>query len=197
MSRQSYLPRTWTDERVSVKPSSIDGNGLFATRDIPEGTVIMIWGGVVVDRQQIDYSQYRTETVVPISETQYLALPITDTRESLDVYLNHSCDPTAWLIDEVTVVARRFIQAGEEITTEFATWFDYEPGDAYSKDWVCKCASPVCRKVLSAQDWRRVELQEKYAGHFSPFLQRRIQTERGKNLAFQPSPAPHGAGNTV
>ncbi len=182
MRRESYLPRTWSDERVSVKRSPIDGNGLFATHDIPEGTVLMIWGGVVVERRGIDYSRYRTETVVPISETHYLALPITDTEDSLDVYLNHSCDPTAWLVDEVTLVARRFIQAGEELTTDFATWFDYEPGASYSENWACKCASPVCRKVLSAQDWRRLELQEKYAGHFSPFLEARIQKERGKRL---------------
>jgi SET domain-containing protein len=179
MSRQSYLPRTWAEERVSVRASAIDGNGLFATRDIPEGTVLMIWGGVVVARKNIDYSVYRTETVVPISETEYLALPRSDTSEALDVFLNHSCDPTAWLVDEVTVVARRLIRAGEEITTEFATWFDYEPGDSYSEDWACKCGTPQCRKVLSAQDWQRVELQEKYAGHFSPFLERRIQKERG------------------
>jgi uncharacterized protein len=188
MSRKSYLPRTWADERVSVKASSIDGNGLFATHDIPEGTVLMIWGGAVVDRRNIDYSQYRTETVVPISETHYLALPSSDTSEALDVYLNHSCDPTAWLIDEVTLVARRTIKASEEITTEFATWFDYEPGSSYSQDWGCKCASPLCRKVLSAQDWRRPELQEKYAGHFSPFLERRIEEERKKRLAVPPPP---------
>ncbi|KFE66537.1 SET domain-containing protein [Hyalangium minutum] len=180
MSRKSYLPHTWADERVSVKPSPIDGKGLFATRDIPEGTVLMVWGGQVVDRKTIDYSQYRAETVVAISEAEYLALPRSDTREALDVYLNHSCDPTAWLIDEVTIVARRPIQAGEEITTEFATWFDYEPEVSYSENWACKCGSPLCRKALSAQDWRRADLQEKYAGHFSPFLERRIHEERQK-----------------
>lgn len=183
MSRPSYLPRTRTDERVSVRASSIDGNGLFAIRDITEGTVIMIWGGVLAERRNFDYAHYRRETVVPISETHYLALPLADTSEALDVFLNHSCDPTAWLVDEVTVVARRHIQAGEEITTEFATWFDYEPGALYSENWVCKCSSPQCRKVLSPQDWRRTELQEKYAGHFSPFLQRRIEAERKKKLS--------------
>src|SRR5688572_4406374 len=94
MSPKSYLPRTWSDGRLISKPSPIDGNGLFTTADIPEGTVLMIWGGAVVDRHGIDYSKFRGETVVPISETQYLALPITDTAESLDVFLNHSCDPT-------------------------------------------------------------------------------------------------------
>ena len=175
MSPRSYLPRTWSDERLIVKPSPIDGSGLFTTSALPAGTVLMIWGGAVVDRAGIDYSKYRTETVVPISETQYLALPITDAGESLDVFLNHSCDPTAWLIDEVTVVARRDLEAGEEITTEFATWFDYEPGTTYSASWACKCGSPGCRRVLSAEDWRRADLQQRYAGHFSPFLARRIQ----------------------
>jgi len=194
MSRQSYLPRTWADERVSVRPSPIDGNGLFATSAIPEGTVLMIWGGVVVERKNIDYSLYRTETVVPISETHYLALPRSDTSEALDVYLNHSCDPTAWLADEVTLVARRPIKAGEEITTEFATWYDYEPGGSYSENWSCKCGSHLCRKALSEQDWRREDLQERFAGHFSPFLEKRIQVEREKRrVSAGAPPAPKGA----
>jgi uncharacterized protein len=175
MSPRSYLRSTWTDERLIVKPSSIDGNGLSTTCDLPEGTLLMIWGGDVVARQGIDYSRYRTETVVPISETHYLALPVTDDGESLDVFLNHSCDPTAWLMDEVTVVARCALKAGEEITTEFATWFDYEPGSVYSAGGMCKCGSPLCRKILSPRDWQRAELQERFAGHFSPFLQRRIR----------------------
>jgi len=180
MSPKSYLPRTWSDGRLIAKPSPIDGTGLFTTADIPEGTVLMIWGGQVVNREGIDYAKYRGETVVAISETQYLALPITDTSESLDVFLNHSWDPTAWLIDEVTVVARRLIRAGEEITTEFATWFDYEPGTAYSASWNCTCGSPSCRGVLSPRDWERADLQERYAGHFSPFLEKRIR-ERGRS----------------
>jgi uncharacterized protein len=180
MSPRSYLRRTWTDERLIVRPSSIDGNGLVTTCDLPEGTLLMIWGGVLVEREGFEYSGYRPETVVPISDRHFLALPATDDGESLDVFLNHSCDPTAWLIDEVTVVARRAIKAGEEITTEFATWFDYEPGAIYSAGWVCKCGSPLCRKILSSRDWQRVELQECYAGHFSPFLERRI---RGRILA--------------
>ena len=35
----------------------------------------------------------RTWSDGPISETQYLAFPSSDTAESLDVFLNHSCDP--------------------------------------------------------------------------------------------------------
>jgi len=187
MSPKSYLPRTWSDGRLIVKPSPIDGNGLFATSGLPEGTVLMIWGGDLVKREGIDYSRYRGETVVPISETHYLALPLTDTGESLDVFLNHSCDPTAWLIDEVTLVSRRLIRAGEEITTEFATWFDYEPGTTYSTSWACKCGSPLCRGLLSAQDWQRADLQKRYAGHFSPFLEKRIREGR---------PQPPGAPGT-
>lgn len=187
MSRRRYLPRTWTDERLIVKPSAIDGNGLFTTCDLPEGTLLMIWGGTLVKREGFEYSGYRSETVVPISDTHYLALPAMDDSESLDVFLNHSCDPTAWLKDEVTVVARRAIKAGEEITTEFATWFDYEPGAVYSAGWVCKCGSPLCRKILSPRDWQRAELQQRYTGHFSPFLEQRI---RGQILvAHDVSPA--------
>ncbi len=34
--------------------------------------------------------------------------------------LNHSCDSNLWMADEATVVARRDIAAGEELTLDYA-----------------------------------------------------------------------------
>jgi hypothetical protein len=38
----------------------------------------------------------------------------------------------------------------------------------------CECGAANCRGRISGNDWRRPELWERYAGHFSPYLQRRI-----------------------
>jgi hypothetical protein len=38
----------------------------------------------------------------------------------------------------------------------------------------CTCGSPHCRRVVTNEDWRRPDVQERYADHFSPFLNRRI-----------------------
>jgi hypothetical protein len=51
-----------------------------------------------------------------------------------DHYLNHSCDPNVWMIDEVTLAARRDIAKGEEVVADYAMWDESEhhmaPGPA-------------------------------------------------------------------
>jgi S-adenosylmethionine decarboxylase len=38
----------------------------------------------------------------------------------------------------------------------------------------CTCGAPGCRRRVTGSDWQRPELQARYAGHFSPYLERRI-----------------------
>src|ERR1041385_6678831 len=85
--------------------------------------------------------------------------------------LNHSCDSNLWMADEVTLVARRDILPGEEITVDYAL-FTTSPEWTLGK--LCQCGSPVCRHTITGNDWRRIDVQERYAGHFSPFINERI-----------------------
>ena len=71
--------------------------------------------------------------------------------------------------DAVTLVARRPIAAGEEVTVDYATHTADLPWSM-----TCSCGSPHCRRVVTHDDWRRPDVQARYAGHFSPFLNRRI-----------------------
>lgn len=84
-------------------------------------------------------------------------------------YGNHSCDPNLWLMDTVTLAARRSVGPGEELTTDYATMTGFA-------DWrmVCACGTTACRTVIRGTDWRLLELQARYRGHFSPFLNDRI-----------------------
>jgi hypothetical protein len=83
---------------------------------------------------------------------------------------NHSCDPNLWFADELTLVARRDIAAGEELTIDYAL-------GTVDPAWrlICHCGSPLCRKLITGDDWKLPELQKKYAGHFSPFINERIR----------------------
>jgi hypothetical protein len=38
----------------------------------------------------------------------------------------------------------------------------------------CSCGSPDCRKKATHEDWQQPDVQDRYAGHFSPVLNRRI-----------------------
>ena len=72
----------------------------------------------------------------------------------------------------------RDIAAGEEIT------FDYAMSDVTDYDeFQCDCGTPNCRGMFRGSDWRRPELWERYAGYFSPYIQRRIERlERGEQI---------------
>jgi hypothetical protein len=82
---------------------------------------------------------------------------------------NHSCDANLWMQDAVTISARRDIALDEEITVDYAT-------HTADKPWqmACRCGASVCRGAITQDDWRLADVQERYAGHFSPFLNARI-----------------------
>jgi hypothetical protein len=41
----------------------------------------------------------------------------------------------------------------------------------------CHCGAANCRRVITGQDWRRTELQEKYRDDMSWYVQRKIRQE--------------------
>jgi hypothetical protein len=51
-------------------------------------------------------------------------------------------------------------------------------------EFACGCGSHDCRRRVSGDDWKRSELWQRYAGYFSPYLQRRIAAERRHRLQF-------------
>ncbi len=74
--------------------------------------------------------------------------------------------------DEVTLTARRNIQPGQELAADYAMWKDDE-GSVTA--WECRCGSLLCRHRTTGRDWRLPDLQQRYDGHFSPFLNERIR----------------------
>lgn len=84
----------------------------------------------------------------------------------LRVGLNHSCDPNAWY-DGETLVTRRPITAGDELTVDYATG---------STEFVlyCHCETYRCRQVVEGTDWQIPQLRQRYAGHWAPAVQQLI-----------------------
>jgi hypothetical protein len=85
------------------------------------------------------------------------------------IHGNHACDANLWMSDATTLTARRDIAAGEEITVDYAVLTD----DPVWK-MPCACGSPLCRLVVRGDDWKRPDLQARYQGHFTPYLNARI-----------------------
>ncbi len=143
------------------------GFGVFSVEALLTDEVVAVWGGYIVTAEQLGTLPHETQQhSAQIEEGLYSAT--IGEPETAD-FVNHSCDPNLGLRGQITLVALRDIQPGEEVC------FDYAMTDSTSYDeFECHCGSPDCRKVVTGNDWKRPELWAKYAGCFSPYLQRRI-----------------------
>jgi SET domain-containing protein len=171
MAIKEYPLESWMDPRIVVRPSKLGGKGLFASVPIRAGEVVIIWGGKVFTGEQIASGEARKGSIAAIGDGLYLAGDPTASPDPSD-FMNHSCDPNIWMRDEVTLVARRDIGIGEELTADYAMW---EGEEDYVMPWRCGCGSPLCRGTITGKDWRLKALQQRYKGHFSPFINRRIE----------------------
>ena len=169
-----YRNASWVDPRVSIQQSSCHGYGLFAARGFRAGEIVIIWGGVLMTAEEVRAGLARPGSIAAIDEGLYLAGRADEPEDPADL-INHSCDPTMWLADDVTLVARRDIAAGQELTADYCMW---EADEDWVADWECRCGSPLCRGQITGRDWRQTELQERYWGHLSPFLNARIRRLR-------------------
>ncbi|AGK57099.1 nuclear protein SET [Hyphomicrobium denitrificans 1NES1] len=140
---------------------------VVAREAIAKGELIVVWSGTLVTGEELNGMPPTVRRYsLQVEENQYL-VSLSDC-EPPD-YVNHSCDPNSGLSGQITLVAMRDILPGEEITYDYAM-SDGSPYDEFT----CSCGSPHCRGHVSGEDWRRSELWQRYAGYFSPYLQRRI-----------------------
>ena len=173
--QKDYLKRTWVNSKLVSGKSKIHGEGVFANEKIAEGEKVMEFGGELISRQEAFSGNYRSRSIWIIDKDTFLALPNTDIQPSLDEYLNHSCDANTWLNDEVTLVTRRDIEAGEEITLDQGTW-NFEDSAYTDNKEPCFCGAKNCRHSLTENDWKRLDVQNNYKGHFHPMAQKMIDS---------------------
>src|SRR5215510_4307691 len=165
MVRLSYL-----SPKTEVRESKVHGRGLFAIGDIAKDEIVAVKGGHIVDGKTLreKITPVLGPVEIQIDDDLFIAPVTEEERESSILYLNHSCDPNLGVRGEITFVAMRDICAGEELTHDWAMTDD----DDYSLE--CNCGAPDCREILTGKDWRRPDLQKRYAGHFSAYLARKI-----------------------
>lgn len=164
----SQTTTAYLTEKCEVRNRDVaGGKAVYARELIEPGEVVAVWSGRLVSAEELDDlpEDIRRHTA-QVEEGFYLASLNPD--EAPD-YINHSCEPNAGLDGQVAIVAMHRIQPGEEVTIDYAMC----DGSAYD-EFDCECGSALCRGRVSADDWRNPTLWERYAGHFSPYLQRRI-----------------------
>jgi SET domain-containing protein len=161
------MPNTAAPSAVELRPSLIEGLGVFALRPFRSGQLIHT---VNVVRQvtaeaplrpelgeRKDHCDYRDGKVLLIGPP--------------DRHVNHSCDPNAWVRYDAPaceVVARRDIRVGEEITCDYS--INLTGGDV----WPCHCGATRCRgQVVGDYFQLPPDVQREYAPCLADWFVRR------------------------
>ena len=172
---QDHCTAYLTDKCEVQNRDVTGGKAVYAREVIEPGELVAVWSGRIVTAEELDeLSEEIRRHTVQVEERLYLASHGPD--EGPD-FINHSCDPNVGLEGQIALIALQRILPGEEVTIDYAMC-DGSPYDEFE----CACGSPICRGRVTGDDWRNPVLWERYAGHFSPYLERRIKALKRQRL---------------
>jgi len=164
------LLTTWFSDKVEKHGSEIEGRGLFCVAPIQESEIVVVKGGHVFDRKTRDeLAKTLGPAEIQIDEDLFIGPKTLEEREPSMMCVNHSCDPNLQIVGQITFRAVRDIGPGEELT------FDYATGDDDDWEMTCTCGSKNCRGLVTGKDWKIPEIQRRYAGRFSDYLERKLK----------------------
>lgn len=141
----------WVSESVEVRESGMEGKGVYAVKPIRAGDVIGVFGGLVVpetkieelsrtvpaDRLNLDHAMYIYPGFIMLHDYENGCDPL--------CFINHSCEPSAKVVNGIVLKAMRDIPAGEEISWNYKETDDV--GD-WSYEFKCQCGTPSCKGVV-------------------------------------------------
>lgn len=108
--------------KLSKKPSSIDGNGLFTDEDIAKGEIIMIWldGAYLINETKYIESQKKGDKNMVITGARAVHNIYLHTSDEprYENFMNHSDNPNV-LYHAGICYALENIQAHTELTTDY------------------------------------------------------------------------------
>ncbi len=157
---------------AKLQPRQINGKGgraLVVREPVEAGELVVVWGGEALHASRLStLSPAQRLLTIQVEEDLYLV----SAEDGPADWVNHSCNPNCGLSGQVALVALRRLEPGEEVC------FDYAMSDGSPYDqFTCGCGGADCRGKITGEDWSRPELWERYRGHFSPYLQRRIDAK--------------------
>ncbi len=136
-----------------VRPSPIQGLGVFATRRIRKGRRIIEYTGERISAAEAD-ARYDDDAM----ERHHTFLFEVDRRTYIDAahdgnearFINHSCSPNCQAVldhGHIFIEAIRNIQPGVELT------YDYNYDLPWKERWryPCHCGAPECRGTIVKQ----------------------------------------------
>jgi len=161
--------KDWITPKAEVKISSIGGKGLFAKEPIKTGEKIVVWWGEYTNKSGAEIANQLGKLVMQWDDDLF---SVEERGEDQGYFINHSCDSNLWMQNAYTLVTRKEILLGEELTADYALW---EADENHIPNWECQCGSSICRHQITGKDWRLPEIQKRYRNHFSPLINKRIK----------------------
>ena len=154
------MPTPLGSDFHEVRASGIHGMGIFARRDIPQGSCVIEYLGERVSKAESLRRRKQGNFFVFIVTDQFDLDGAVEWNPAR--FINHSCTPNcdAQMEDEhIWIIARRDIRAGEELSFNYGYDLqDYE-------DHLCRCGSPECLGFMVAEehfeDVRRKEARKR------------------------------------
>jgi SET domain-containing protein len=128
--------------RLEIRPSRIEGLGIFALEAFDEGErfLVVLGDAPTVFMSDVEFEKYRQ--TVDSFDAVYLGdgihrVSLVPRNQNPSNFGNHSCDPNTRLDGEHRKALRR-IEVGDELTVDYA---EFSP-----KGWsmVCNCGSATC-----------------------------------------------------
>lgn len=158
-----------TSKAVKGIASHITGRGLIATDAIEKDEVVAVKGGHVVTTEALRaLPEPLNNSEIQIADGLHLVALTDDEYEAVMLFINHSCEPNVGFAGNVVLVAMRDVEAGEELTTDYALFDDHDDS------MECRCGRTTCRRRIHGRDWLRPDLQDRYRGYLSWYLARRM-----------------------
>ena len=165
---------SWLHPHLEKRCSATQGCGIFARVDIRKGERLAIFGGKVMLIDDMYQLPREMQSYTMQIEERFVLGPASSVSEDTD-FFNHSCDPNSGFSGQIFLVAMRDIRAGEEVTFDYAMTVSESWGSDMVFSMNCTCGSSLCRGTITEQDWMLPELQDRYKGFFSPYIQEKIE----------------------
>jgi hypothetical protein len=169
------------DKKVlfEIRPSTIDGVGVFATRNIAKYSVIaegvhandysylILWDEFknmdpLTKKKILDFCIGSPEGFIPPENNDFNKL-------SIEWYFNHSCNGNIGFNENGDFLAIRKIIADEEIA------YDYGLAESNPRFIMkCKCGSNNCRCTITGNDWKDQKFRKKNIKIMLPRLRSKL-----------------------
>ena len=158
-------------ESIEIRQSRF-GKGLFAKRDVEEGTTLCKAEGRELNFKETVLLAERESHTLQIDFDRYILC------DAPFLYSNHSCHPNCGVNQNLELFALKKIKAGAELFWDYST-------SMLERHWTmpCACGEKSCRKIINDFDSLPKHLQEKYLelNIVFPFIVHFIEYERAKS----------------